>query len=58
MSASTTAKKFVPNTQGWYITGGIVVSVMLANVPVVGPLALGVLSLALLYQFSLLLQHK
>lgn len=44
-------------TQGWYITGGIVVSVMLANTPL-GPFLLGILGIALLYQISLLVQGK
>lgn len=44
-------------TQGWYITGAIVVSVMLANTRV-GPFLLGVLGIALLYQTNLLLEHK
>lgn len=44
-------------TQGWYITGGIVVSVMLANTKA-GPFLLGILGLALIYQTGLLLQGK
>lgn len=44
-------------TQGWYITAGIVVSVALANTKA-GPFFLGILSIALLYQINLLLQHK
>ncbi len=48
--------KFKP-TQGWYITGGIVVSVMLANTKA-GAFLLGILGVALIYQVNLLIQHK
>ena len=44
-------------TQGWYITGGIVVAIALANTKA-GPFLLGILGVALLYQTNLLLQHK
>ena len=44
-------------TQGWYITGAIVVSVSLANTKA-GPFLLGILSLALLYETGQLLQGK
>lgn len=44
-------------TQGWYIFGGIVVSVALANTKA-GPFLLGILGLGLIYQTNLLLQHK
>jgi hypothetical protein len=47
---------FTP-TAGWYITGAIVVGVALANTQA-GVFVLGILGLALIYQFSLLLQHK
>jgi hypothetical protein len=51
-----TVGKFT-STPGWYITGAIVVSVALANTGA-GPILLGVLGLALIYQVSLLLQGK
>ena len=44
-------------TDGWYLFGAITVSIMLGNTPV-GPLCLGVLTLALIYQTSQLLQGK
>ena len=44
-------------TQGWYITGAIVVSTLLATTPV-APFLLGILGIALIYQTSMLLQHK
>lgn len=46
------------NTTGWYITLGVVTSIALANVPVVGPALLGILSIALIYQVGLLLQGQ
>lgn len=44
-------------TQGWYLAAAIGVSIALGNTPV-GPLCFGVLTVALIYQTSLLLQHK
>lgn len=55
-TTTSVAAKFQA-TQGWYITGAIVTSVALANTAV-GPILLGVLGLALIYQTSLLLQGK
>lgn len=40
---------------GWYMLGATVVSVALANTPV-GPIFLGVMTVALLYQISLWLR--
>jgi hypothetical protein len=44
-------------TDGWYLTIACVGSVMVANTKV-GPLAFGILTVALIYQLNLLLQGK
>ena len=56
-SALGTSTAFKYNTQGWYITFGVVVSVALANTKV-GPILLGILSLGLLYQVNEMVQGK
>jgi hypothetical protein len=44
-------------TQGWYIFVGVVVAIALGNTGV-GPFALGILGVALIYQISQLVQHR
>jgi hypothetical protein len=44
-------------SQGWYITGAIVVSTLLGNTKL-APFLFGVLGVALLYQINLLVQHQ
>lgn len=55
--ANTTYSTAPKATQGWYITGAIVVSTMLANTRI-APFLLGILGVALIYQINLLLGPK
>ena len=45
------------NSQGWYIFGAITAGIVLGNTAA-GPVVFGILTLALLYQTSLLLEGK
>lgn len=47
----------VKATQGWYVFIGILAAVFLSNTPI-GPVILGLESVALMYQLGLLLEHK
>lgn len=46
----------VSPTQGWYVFGGLVVSIALSGTKA-APFIMGVLSIALIYQLSALLEH-
>lgn len=54
--AGTYSTKF-RSTQGWYMALGVVTAIMVGNTQV-APFALGILSIALLYQAGQWLQHK
>jgi hypothetical protein len=55
-ATGTYSQKFKP-TQGWYMALGVVVAILVGNTAV-GPFALGILGVALLYQTGQWLNHK
>lgn len=54
--AAKLQQNFTP-TEGWYVAGACLVALMLANTKA-GPVAIGILAIALIFQLSLLLQGK
>lgn len=54
LAPTSTIGKF---TQGWYMFGAITAGILLGGTPI-APVIAGILTLSLVYQTSLLLQHK
>lgn len=56
-SPSNTNQPAFVKSEGWYLLGAVVAGIAVANTPA-GPVAFGILTLALIYQTSKLLEGK